>query len=123
MSKFKYKTSEDVFNAIKSGDLKRNSGMVMKRQAKRQGNLEYMKILSEGIKLYDASLTSDRVCSFYNKLIDNLSLYELVELEETKPELFSYKHKVRYSILMLGGDCNIEDYKGVVITPSEVKQY
>ena len=123
MSKFKYKTSEDVFNAIKSGNLKRNSGMVMKRQAKRQGNLEYMEILSEGIKLYDASLKSDKVCSFYNKLIDNLSLYELVELEEAKPELFSYKHKVRYSILMLGGDCNIEDYKGVVITPSEVKQY
>ena len=123
MGKFKYKTSEEVFNAIKSGNLKRNSGMVMKRQAKKQGNLDRVKILEGGIQLYDTSLKSDSVCSFYNKPINNLNLYELVDLEETKPELFSYKHKVRYSILMLGGDCNVEDYKGVVITPSEVRQY
>ncbi|CAH9013634.1 hypothetical protein VP277E431_P0111 [Vibrio phage 277E43-1] len=123
MSNFKYKTSEEVFDAIKSGNLKRNSGMVMKRQAKKDGNLDYMTILDKGIKLYDTSLKSDMVCSFYGKLINNLSLYELVDLEDKKPELFSYKHKIRYSILMLGGECNVEDYKGVVITPTEVKQY
>lgn len=123
MSKFKYKSKEEVFDAIKCGSLKRNSGMVMKRQAKKDGNLEYMKVLADGIKLYDQSLKSDKLCSYYGKLINNLSLYELVELEDKKPELFSYKHKVRYSILMLGEECNIEEYEGMVITPAEVKQY
>lgn len=61
-------------------------------------------------------------CSYYSKDINKLSLYELVELEDSKPELFSYYHKVRYSILMLGEEgVDIEEYQGMVLTPSDVK--
>lgn len=121
MTKHKYKTENEVCDALLSGKLKRNSGMVMKRQAKSQGNIGYMNILSSGIKLYDIQMKDLYKCSHYNRSINTLTLRDLVVLESEHPELFSYYHKVRYSMLMLGAFGSIEEYDGMVITPEEVR--
>lgn len=123
MSKKKYKTSQDVLYALQKGVVKRNSLMVMKRSAKSKNDLDYTEILQSGIELYDDLKKNLTYCSYYKKDINSLSLYELVELEDNKPELFSYYHKVRYSILMLGEiGTDVESYQGMVITPMEIRE-
>lgn len=121
MSNFKYKTAESVRDAISEGSLKRNSGMVIKRQQKKLGNLDNEKVMEDGIALYDDLQRDLLTCSYYKKSINTLSLYELVELESSRPELFSYYHKVRYSMLMLGEVGSVDEYRGMVVTPDEIK--
>lgn len=123
MSKFKYNSSQEVAAAILSKSVKRNSVLVMKRQNKTKGNLEYAKLLQEGVDEYDIICKGKYHCSYYNKDINSLTLYELVKLDEDKPALFSYYHTVRYSILMLGSSDTVDSYKGNLITPSEFSNF
>lgn len=123
MSNHKYKTSEQVCDAIVQGKVKRSSIMVMKRKAKSEGNFEYENILKEGVDKSDRFKEEKYHCSYYNKPIDELTLYELVELNDNKPELFTRVHTLRYSILMLGESESVRTYNRMIITPEGIKRY
>ena len=123
MSKKLYKTPQQVAEAIKCGNVKRNSVLVMKRQAKVRGDEDYSRILEDGVELYDELAKGNEVlyCSYYKKNIRSLSLYELVMLEKDHPELFTHYHTVRYSMLMLGEVGELENYKGMLVTPNQIR--
>jgi hypothetical protein len=93
----------------------------MKRQAKNKNDLEYENILAKGVELYDESLRDVLYCSYYKKSINSLNLYELVLLDKEYPELFTKYHKIRYSMLMLGEVGDIQNYKGMTITPDDIR--
>ncbi len=121
MSKRKYKDVDQVVDALRNKKVQRNSVMVMKRQAKQKGDLDYMNLLESAVKLFDKDSKDLLECSFYRKFIGSLSLFELVELEKERPEMFTHYHTVRYSMLMLGEVGSIETYQGMLISPSEVR--
>ena len=56
--KLKYKTPQMVFNSIRTGKVKRNSIMVAIRKHRQKGDPEYVKILTQGVILYDEWLSA-----------------------------------------------------------------
>ena len=122
MTKQKYNTAQEVADAIQVKKIKRNSVLVMKRQQKAKGNDGYAQLLQQGVDIYDKQTKGLYHCSYYNKNINSLTLCELVDLDESRPELFSHIHKVRYSILMMGQVALVEEYEGMLITPTEFRE-
>lgn len=57
------------------------------------------------------------LCNFYNKEIDQLTSYEIIKLVNTDRTAITYKHLVRFNILMLSDDTDIkvDDYKEDVL--------
>jgi hypothetical protein len=112
----KYKTSDEVFNALDGGQLKRSSALACKSRAKSKGDMIMFNIYAEGISKFD-SHKSTLVCSYYNKPIDHLTAYQLVKLYDYDPRLFTNNHLIRYNILMIGDDDNtlVKDYKGSIL--------
>ena len=118
----KYKTAESVCEALLYGRVTRESMMVMKRRHYGKMNDSYALLLERGIEMFDNGKNEHIMCSYYNKPINNLTLIELVELEENKKEMFTNDHAKKYSLYMFGGCTNIEDYTGLIITPREIRE-
>lgn len=119
MANKKYSKSEEVYEALATGKVKRNSILVMKRLYN-SSDTNYSKVLEDGIVKYDNSLKS--LCSFYNKSIDLLTVHELVQLEANNKNYFTQDHIKKYSMLMLGiKGVKVNEYKGMLITPDEIK--
>lgn len=115
----KYKTEQDVLDALLSGSLKRSSAMAIKRRFKSNGEDDSAKMFSSAIAKYDKK-DNPLVCGYYNKAIDSLTLLELVDLYKKEPLMFTYYHCVRYSIEIMGMTGKVKEYSGMLIHPEDV---
>ena len=115
----KYRNKQEVYEALCLGTLKRTSAISSKRRYKQNNNKISYEIFNEGIKLFDLSKDLD-ICSYYNKPIDFLTLREVVNLYREDKMMFTKKHSIRFTILMIGesDDIKVKDYKGVIMNPS-----
>ena len=121
MANKKYSNSDEVYEALATGKVKRNSILVMKRLYNSNNDKAYSKVLEYGIIKYDNSLKS--LCSFYNKSIDLLTVHELVQLEINNKKYFTQDHIKKYSMLMLGiKGVKVNEYKGMLVTPDEINK-
>ena len=121
MANKKYSNSDEVYEALATGKVKRNSILVMKRLYNSNNDKAYSKVLEYGIIKYDNSLKS--LCSFYNKSIDLLTVHELVQLEINNKKYFTKDHIKKYSMLMLGiKGVKVNEYKGMLVTPDEINK-
>lgn len=115
----KYKTEQDVLDALLTSKLKRASALAMKRRFKQTGDTTAYEMFSKAVSLYD-NKDNDLLCSYYNKPIDKLTLFELVDLYKKDPLFFTYYHCVKYSIEIMGYKDKVSNYKGMLIHPEDV---
>jgi len=116
----KYTDKYSVLEALNNKELKRSSAQAMKRRYNNQGKTKSYEMFKDAINDFDNNKV---ICSYYNKPIDNLTLYELSKLYDINTMLFSYYHCARFSILMVGEDEyeSCKDYTGVMIHPIEIQ--
>ncbi len=100
----KYLTDESLYLALVGGLVKRNSVMTTARRYKKEGKEDQELLYRKAIQKYDIHMKNPDhfVCSFYNKLISDLSLNELESLCEDHLDLFTHLHEYRYGYLVLG---------------------
>lgn len=121
MKKRVYNSAQEVCDVLRDGKVKRNSMLVMKRQAKRRNDDNTYQVMRDGIEMFDNSFKDLLFCSFYNKPISSLSLYDIVKLDIDNPELVTYYHNIRYTMVMLGETGDLLSYKGVILSPKEMR--
>lgn len=121
MKKKVYSSAQEVCDVLRDGKVKRNSMLVMKRQAKRRNDDNTYLMMRDGIEMFDNSFKDLLFCSFYNKPISSLSLYDIVKLDLDNPELVTYYHNIRYTMVMLGETGDLLSYRGVILSPKEMR--
>lgn len=121
MKKRVYSSAQEVCDVLRDGKVKRNSMLVMKRQAKRRNDDNTYQMMKDGIEMFDNSFKDLLFCSFYNKPISSLTLYDIVKLDIDKPELVTYYHNIRYTMVMLGETGDLLSYKGIILSPREMR--
>lgn len=121
MKKRVYSSAQEVCDVLRDGKVKRNSMLVMKRQAKRRNDDITYQMMKDGIEMFDNSFKDLLFCSFYNKPISSLTLYDIVKLDIDKPELVTYYHNIRYTMVMLGETGDLLSYKGIILSPREMR--
>lgn len=114
----KYNTEDEVYKALITGEIKRTSALSMKRRFKHNNDITNEHMFTKAIERFDNN-NNELFCSYYNKPIDDLTLFELVDLYKKEPLMFSYNHCIKYSIEILGYKSKVINYKGMIIHPEE----
>lgn len=116
----KYSKPEDVVTALIEGRVKEGSIKQSVYRLKTKEEFEKASILEKGLSMWKERDTAAK-CTYYDKLVDELSLPEILELYDKDSRLLTTSHCLRFTILMMeDSDMKIKDYKGMVIHPRDI---
>lgn len=116
----KYNKPEMVLESLSNGKVKESTLKQYITRYKKEGNLEKVCIIEEGLSMWEDS-KEVAMCTYHDKPIDELTLREILNMYDKDKRLLTTNHCIRFTILMIEDSyISIKDYKGVVIHPRDL---